>query len=85
MRICLDGWRIGAVTTGLNRTDVCDSIPDIKEQNTGFRYDLDFRSLSKGTHLLQLVVELNDGRSFVLDDRTVSVVYSAQASAVPET
>ena len=51
----VDGQRAGPVMRELNRLDVYRAVAEITTPNTGFRHDLDFRTLAPGRHLAQVV------------------------------
>lgn len=51
----VDGQLVGAIPRGLNRLDVYRAENTITDPNTGYRYDLDFSSLTPGRHLAQVV------------------------------
>ena len=59
----LDKQRLGPVPRGFNRLDVYRAEAKIETPNVGFRYDLDYRSLAVGHHLVELVAEC-EGRKF---------------------
>lgn len=79
----LDGRRLGDAKMGLSRTDVTDAIPSIKDPNIGFRYDLDFRKLDVGVHLLEVLTSVGDGLPMLLTSRKILISDRTQ-SPTPE-
>jgi hypothetical protein len=57
--IYLDGSPIGVAQTGLNRTDVTDARPSIRDPNVGYRLNLDYRNIAFGIHTLEVLVSAN--------------------------
>lgn len=54
--VYVDGILQGEAETGLSRTDVTDASEEIGDPNVGFRFDLDYRNLAAGSHLIDVVV-----------------------------
>lgn len=61
VQVEVDGRRVGRAQLGLNRLDVYQARADIRDPNTGFRYDLALQDLAPGVHRLRLVAEMRDG------------------------
>ncbi len=71
--VYLDGVHAGQAEYGSNRLDVYEAIPALTESDIGFRFDLDYRDLSPGTHVVHVVLQCNDGRRFLVGRRAVIV------------
>lgn len=57
-----NGERLGLAEMNLNRMDVLEAIPSLKNPNCGFRYPIDFTTWKNGTHRIEAVLEYNDKR-----------------------
>lgn len=72
IQVELDGRRIGRAQLGLNRLDVYQARADIRDPNTGFRYDLALQNLAPGVHRLRLVAEMRDGTQRLIAAREIA-------------
>lgn len=77
LKIYLDGEAIGTAEYGLNRQDVYEGVPSVKNAQVGFRYILDFSKLPRGKHTVQVIVEGKN--SFELAKRSISIMGQSQA------
>lgn len=59
IEVYLDGKLCGIADYGLSRTDVTDAVPAFKDPNVGFRYQLDFRNIPSGIHVLEVLVNIS--------------------------
>lgn len=71
--IYLDGVWQGDAESGLNRTDVTDAMPHLRSPNLGFRYNLNFRALSNGRHVIDVIAVTSEGRQASLGRREIFV------------
>ncbi|XVJ69549.1 MAG: hypothetical protein HEQ39_07725 [Rhizobacter sp.] len=76
IRVYLNGLAIGTAEYGLSRQDVYEVEDSIKRAQVGFRYQLDFSSLPRGSHHLQIV--LDGPQAYLLAERHVLVITGAK-------
>lgn len=57
LQIYLDGKPIGQAEYGLNRQDVYEAVKELPDPRVGFRYWLDFETLPRGIHTLQIAMQ----------------------------
>jgi hypothetical protein len=79
VRVDLDGRPAGWAQLGINRLDVYQARRDIRDPNTGFRFNLPLQSLAPGVHQLRLVAVLKDGSERLLGDRQIARMASDQS------
>lgn len=79
LELYVDGERVGSVERGFNRLDVYRAVEEVDDPNTGFRYDLDYRRLAPGWHVLQVLATL-DGKLQELGRAEFVVMGRDQAS-----
>jgi hypothetical protein len=72
INVYLDGVHVGEADYGLSRLDVYEAIPWLRDGDIGFRFDLDYRSLS-GPHIIHVVLQSSDGRRFLLGRRSIVI------------
>ena len=72
--VYLDGAQVGVAQTGLNRTDVTDAQPSIKDPNVGYRLNLDYRKLAYGIHTLEVLVSANGQKPLRLAKQPLAIV-----------
>lgn len=77
IQVYLDGKLAGRALQGFSRLDVYEQVESIKNPNTGFRFDVDFRRLPAGLHTVDLVL---DDRT-ILAHRIIQVISRKQPSA----
>jgi hypothetical protein len=76
IRVYLNGQAIGTSEYGLSRQDAYEVVDSIKRAQVGFRYQLDFSSLPRGSHHLQIVA---DGpQAYLLAERDLLVMTGAK-------
>ena len=68
--VYLNGVPVGEAEYGLNRLDVYEAIPWLRDSDIGFRFDLDYRGLAAGPHVIHVVAQC-DGRRFLVGRRFV--------------
>ncbi|GAA4423706.1 hypothetical protein [Acidovorax lacteus] len=61
LQLHLDGQPLADVPRGLHRLDVYRAVDEIRNPNTGFRYDLDYRNLAPGRHRAQVIAHTAEG------------------------
>jgi len=71
--IYVDAKPVGKAEYGLSRLDVYDAVPGLTDSDIGFRFDLDYRKLSPGRHILHAVLQKEDGRKFSVGARVFTV------------
>lgn len=76
IRVYLNGQAIGTAEYGLSRQDAYEVVDSIKRAQVGFRYQLDFSSLPRGGHHLQIVVDGPQG--YLLGERDILVMTGAK-------
>ena len=79
----IDGQFRSAVQQGLGRIDVSKAKPDVTSTSTGFRELIDFRQMTPGKHVAQIVAS-SKGKQYLVAEREFIVVprdQSASASA----
>ncbi|HVR54519.1 MAG TPA: beta-galactosidase [Pseudorhodoferax sp.] len=79
IQVELDGRQIGRAQRGLNRLDVYQARADIRDPNTGFRYDLALQNLAPGVHRLRLVAQMRDGTQRLVAVRQIVRMASDQS------
>lgn len=57
LTLYVDGQAAGAVPRGLNRLDVYRAVEAVQDPNVGYRVDYDYRALTPGRHVAQIVAE----------------------------
>lgn len=82
LKLYVDGNPVGDITRGLGRLDVYRAVPEITNPNIGFRYDLDYRNMSPGRHMAQVVAE-SKGKSYLIARSEFVVVPRDQGAVAP--
>lgn len=72
--IYMDGSLMGVAQAGLNRTDVTDARPSIKNPNVGYRLNLDYRNIASGIHTLEVLVSANGAAPLRLTKQPLVIV-----------
>ena len=80
IKVYLDCNEIGTAQLGLSRTDVTDSIIDIKDPNIGFSFYIDYRNIAIGVHTIDVIIHFENGRPLCLAKRNVVVVDRMQGT-----
>jgi beta-N-acetylglucosaminidase len=73
IEVLVDGKVIGQAQYGLERLDVQKAHPAYQNPNSGFRYTLDTRKLTNGSHTLTVRETGKNGAVTILPGRTVNV------------
>jgi hypothetical protein len=71
--VYLNGMNIGQAEYGLNRLDVYEAIPAFENSDIGFRFDLDYRKMAAGPHVIHVVLQRDDGRRFLVGRRSIII------------
>ncbi len=74
----VDGRPVGQAALGINRLDVYQARADIRNPNTGFRFDLDLRTQAPGVHRIRITAEMNDGKRLQLASRSYARMSATQ-------
>ena len=82
--VYLNGMHVGEADYGLSRLDVYDAIPWLPDSDIGFRFDIDYRGLAAGPHVIHVVLQFADGRRFLVGRRAISMG-DRETPAAPET
>ncbi|MCP1314295.1 MULTISPECIES: beta-galactosidase [unclassified Halomonas] len=80
--VYLDGQFIGEADTDLTRLDVAQAIDGLEDSNVGYRYDLDFKTMSPGLHSVELRIVTQDSTS-LLERYTLAVIDRQQSTPEP--
>jgi hypothetical protein len=81
IRVYRDGELLGVARVGLGRQDVLQSLPEFGVANTGWRLDVDFRSLPPGLHRIDVYLE--DGQSALIHLATRKVAIMDRQQNTP--
>ena len=71
--VYLNGMPVGQAEYGLSRLDVYEAIPALPDSDIGFRFDLDYRDLPVGHHVVHVVLQRGDGERFLVGRRAIKV------------
>jgi hypothetical protein len=80
--VYVNNVEVGRAEYGLNRTDVYEAIDRLCESDVGFRYELDYRVLCSGPHVIHVVLREADGSSFLIGRRTIVIGRDAGSPAI---
>jgi hypothetical protein len=83
VRIYRNGEWIGTAPVTLGRRDVLDALPELDDADTGWRFDLDFRSLPPGLHRIDVLLDHGPGRLYHLASRQVAIMDRQQRPPAP--
>ena len=78
LTVYLDAKPLGQAEYGLSRLDVYDAVPSLAESDVGFRFDIDYRKLSPGRHILHVVMEKEHGGRFLVGVRGFYIAGNAK-------
>ena len=73
IHVYLNGMHIGQAEYGLNRLDVYEAVPALQDSDIGFRFDLDYRDMATGPHVIHVVLQRDDGSRFLVGRRSITV------------
>lgn len=83
MRIYRNGELVGRVPANMGRQDVLAAKPEFGVTNTGWRYDMDFRSLEKGVHRIDVFLEKAGNKLVHVVTRQVAIMDKDQTTPQP--
>ena len=83
VRIYRNGDLIGKAPVTLGRQDVLQAVPGLGDANTGWRFDMDFRTLPTGLHRIDVFLEDGPGTLIHLATRQVAIMDRAQQQPRP--
>lgn len=83
VRVYRNGELIGTAPVRLGRQDVVQALPQLGDANTGWRFDMEFRSLPPGLHRIDVMLENGPGALVHLATRQVAIMDRAQTTPVP--
>lgn len=78
VRIYRNGQLIAKVAVSLSRQDVLQALPQLGDENPGWRYDMDFSSLPPGLHRIDVMLEDGSNPLIHLGTRQVAIMDRAQ-------
>jgi len=76
-----NGVRLAPAEMHLNRMDVYEALPPVKNPNCGFHYDIDFSAWQAGTHRIEAILELS-GKKYSLDNNQL-ILQLEKATSTP--
>ena len=74
VQVYRDGSLIGRVPVNQGRLDVLQAKPELGSANTGWRLDMDFRSLPAGLHRISALLELAPGKLVHIGSKEIAVM-----------
>lgn len=74
VQVYRDGSLIGRVPVNQGRLDVLQAKPELGSASTGWRLDMDFRSLSTGLHRITALLELAPGKLVHIGSKEIAVM-----------
>jgi hypothetical protein len=83
IRIYRNGEPIATATITQHRQDVLRAMPELGDVDTGWRYDMDFRSLPTGLHRIDVYLEEKPGSLIHLATRQVAIMDRQQSTPQP--
>lgn len=83
IRIYRNGELIARTPVRLSRQDVLQHLPQLGNANTGWRYDMNFRSLASGLHTIDVMLEHGSGSLIHLASRQVAIMDRTQSTPAP--
>lgn len=69
IEVYINGALAGLAETGLSRLDVYEAVPGMASSNSGYRFDLNYRSLPAGRHRVDVVWRKSPDQAVVLGTR----------------
>lgn len=85
IRIYRNGLLVGKAPVRLSRQDVIQALPQLVNENPGWRFDMDFKSLSPGLHRIDVMLENGPDPLLHLGTRQVAIMDRAQTTPKPMT
>lgn len=83
IRIYRNGDLIGRTPVGLGRQDVLQALPELGVANTGWRYNMEFRTLPPGLHRIDIFAEGVDGKLLHMGTRQIAIMDRQQRTPQP--
>lgn len=83
VQIYRNGELIGKAPVTLGRRDVLEAMPELGDANTGWRYDMDFRTLPVGLHRIDIYLEAKPGALIHLSTRQIAIMDRQQQTPKP--
>jgi hypothetical protein len=83
VRIYRNGELIGKAPVTLSRQDVLQAMPEFGDANTGWRFDMDFRSLPTGLHRIDVFLETEPNVLIHLSTRQIAIMDRQQKTPLP--
>ncbi|MCW5233568.1 hypothetical protein D8B34_08960 [Verminephrobacter eiseniae] len=80
VHIYRNGAFIGKTPVNQGRQDVLQALPQLRDANTGWRFDMDFKSLPAGLHRLDIFLEAAPGRLTALGTRHIAIMDRRQTT-----
>lgn len=86
VHIYRNGEWIGKTPVDKGRQDVFAALPQLRDADIGWRFDMDFRRLRPGLHRIDVFLESAPGRSTPLGTRRIAIMDRAQSQpeALPQ-
>ncbi len=73
-----DGVFVGRVRADRGRQDVVKALPEVQQADTGWRMDLDYRSLAPGLHRIDVLLEQRAGELTLIGSRQIAIMDARQ-------
>lgn len=83
VRIYRNGELVGTAPVRLSRQDVLQALPQLGDENPGWRFDMDFRTLPPGLHRIDVMLENAPGALVHLATRQIAIMDRAQTTPAP--
>ena len=80
IRIYVDGAEAGEAEYGLGRLDVYEALEGLTESDIGFRFELDYRRLRPGAHVIHAVIRRPGETAQLIGRRSIVVGVGTSAS-----
>lgn len=83
IHIYRNGLLAGKTAVQLGRQDVLAAMPQLRDANTGWRLDLDFKRLPAGQHRLDIFLESRPGKLVHIGTRQIAIMDRKQSAPQP--
>lgn len=83
VRIYRNGELVGKTQVSLGRQDVLQALPELGDANTGWRFDMDFKSLPVGLHRIDVYLEDGNRPLIHLSTRQIGIMNRLQQTPQP--
>lgn len=74
VRIYRNGQLIGRTPVDLGRQDVLQALPELGDANTGWRFNMPFKTLPPGLHKIDVFLEAAEGKLMRLASRQIAIM-----------